>query len=65
MSNPALTKVQITAEFVLDDGDYKLPGTFGPVTLTARDWADFDLQAEIETGVRGQNTPSENGRGYE
>lgn len=48
---PELVKVQIAAEFVVDDGEFKEPGTFGMIEMTAREWADFDLQAAIEAGV--------------
>lgn len=51
MSKPELVKVQIAAEFVRQDGQYKEPGIFGPVEMTARQWAEFDLQAAIEQGV--------------
>jgi hypothetical protein len=47
-----LVKIQLAAEFILDeDGEELEPGTFGPVALTAREWASFDLQAEVEKGV--------------
>jgi hypothetical protein len=52
-TKPELVKVQITAEFVMDDGEFKLPGTFGPVQMTAREWAAFDLQSAIEKGIAG------------
>jgi hypothetical protein len=61
MSNakPSLVKVQIAAEFVLPDGDYMTPGTFGPVEMTAREWAEFDLQAAIEAGIaESRESPS-------
>lgn len=50
---PQLVKVQVAAEFVLPDGEYMTPGTFGPVEMTAREWAAFDLQTAIEAGVAG------------
>jgi hypothetical protein len=50
-----LVKVRIDAEFVLDDGGVKPaflePGVFGPLTLTAREWASFDLQTRIEQEI--------------
>ncbi len=51
--NVRLTKVQIDAEFVVDEGeDSELePGSFGPVTLTPREWAKFDLRTSIAEGV--------------
>ena len=56
-----LVKVQIAAEFVMADGDFMEPGTFGPVELTAREWASFNLQAAIEAGVaditKGNDAP--------
>ncbi len=57
MSKPQLVKVQIAAEFVLSDGEYMTPGTFGPVEMTARDWAEFDLQTAIEAGIAGSTAP--------
>jgi hypothetical protein len=48
---PRLVKVTIAAEFVAEDGEYLSPGIFGPVEMTAREWADFDLQDAIEAGV--------------
>jgi hypothetical protein len=51
---PKLVKVQIAAEFVADDGEYLSPGVFGPIDMTAREWAEFDLQATIEAGVVAQ-----------
>lgn len=51
MSKPELVKVQLAAEFVLPDGRYKTPGRFGPIEMTARDWAEFDLQAVMEAAV--------------
>ena len=55
---PELVKVQVAAEFVVDDGEYKEPGTFGPVEMTARQWADFNLQAAIEAGIAANATPT-------
>ena len=51
MSKPELVKVQLAAEFVLPDGRYKTPGRFGPIEMTARDWAEFDLQTAMEAAV--------------
>jgi hypothetical protein len=51
---PRLVKVQLAAEFVIADGDFMQPGTFGPVEMTAREWAEFDLQAAIERGLSAQ-----------
>lgn len=52
-----LTKVQILAEFVIDriqelEPDYDLePGTYGPVTMTPREWTEFNLQEAIEKSL--------------
>ena len=48
-----LTKIQVAAEFVIDpEGDGELePGSYGPVALTAAEWAGFDLQAAVEGAV--------------
>jgi hypothetical protein len=51
MTKPQLVKIQIAAEFVLPDGEHLEPGVYGPVQMTAREWAEFDLQAAIEAGV--------------
>jgi hypothetical protein len=57
MDKPEIVKVQLVAEFVVQDGDYKEPGTFGPVEMTARQWAEFNLQAAIEAGVNAAREP--------
>lgn len=51
LTNPRLVKVQISAEFVAENGDHMEPITFGPVQMTAREWAQFDLQEEVERGI--------------
>jgi hypothetical protein len=61
-NKPSLTKVQIAAEFVLDDGGYMTPGTFGPVEMTSKEWAEFDLQAAIEKGVAASDAQSDHNR---
>jgi hypothetical protein len=48
---PAIEKVQLAAQFSVDVDGFREPGTFGPVEMTAREWASFDLQAAIEKGV--------------
>lgn len=50
-----LTKIQIVAEFVVEDGEDLLPGTFGPIQLTPKEWREgFDLQARIEAELPEQ-----------
>lgn len=46
-----LVKVQISAEFVVEDGDFLSPGIFGPAEMTAREWAKFNLIQAIEDGI--------------
>ena len=55
-----LTKVQVLAEFVVEeeDEDELEPGVFGPVKLTAREWAAFDLQATVEAELDKQSQPA-------
>jgi hypothetical protein len=45
-----LTKVQVTAEFVLDDPESEQlePGVFAQRLLTPKEWAAFDLVEAIE-----------------
>jgi hypothetical protein len=58
-TKPQLVKVQLAAEFVLNDGEFMEPGTFGPIQMTAREWAEFDLHAAIKAGLaNSQETPS-------
>jgi hypothetical protein len=56
MTQPRLVKVQIAAEFVIEDPDDGIlnPGTFGPIELTAKDWADFNLQERIEKELENE-----------
>jgi hypothetical protein len=54
IEKPQIVKVQVAAEFVVADGEHLAPGTFGPVEMTAREWAEFDLQAAIEAGIVAQ-----------
>jgi hypothetical protein len=47
-----LVKVELRAEFVLDDGEALTPATFGPLTIIASDWPEFDLQRAAEDAMR-------------
>jgi hypothetical protein len=48
-----LTKVQVLAEFVVDPGEGEdlEPGVFGPVSLTPKEWQQFNLAKAIEKGI--------------
>ena len=56
-SQPQLTKVQIAAEFTIPDGEYQLAGTYGPVQLTPREWASFDLARALEDALNDAQQP--------
>lgn len=60
MSVARLTKIQVAAEFVLEDGEDLVPATFGPIQLTPREWREFDLQQAIEAGLAEAEVPSAN-----
>jgi hypothetical protein len=39
-----LVTVTVQAEFVMPDGEYLTPVKYGPVSMTAKEWAEFDLE---------------------
>jgi hypothetical protein len=43
--------VHVTVDFVFDDDGFKVPGSYGPLHLSAREWAAFDAQAAVEAQV--------------